>query len=174
MPTVAEYLATVDAYLAARKQAIGIDAAQLWREGRAVGEDELVIKFPIEVAGEQALTNSLVLSAFPDADDLKFSISLVCHWAVYRLDYELGRAHANNNRPHGLDIPAMVIGPHYHPWLQNRSTIHDVSTPIKLSVALPLDVHIRQFDQAFRWFCQQTNIELRDHEIELPPRQRLL
>jgi len=113
MPTV-DFVAAVDAYIAARKQIVGVTTPQMWREGRAIGEDELVVKFPIEVNGEQHPSHTLIISAFPDADELKFSITLVYQWAVCRLDYEIGRRHSNVNKPIDSNIPDFIIGPHYH------------------------------------------------------------
>lgn len=174
MPAVDEFVAAVDAFIAARKQIVGVTTPQRWSEGRAIGEGELALKFPIEVNGEQHPSRMFIVSAYPDSEELKFVINLTYQWSVFRLDYEIDRLHSNVNRPLGSKIPISVMGPHYHPWNENKAMIKHLNEPPKLPMALPLDIHIRQFDQALRWFCRETNIDLRDHAIDLPPRQRLI
>lgn len=174
MPTIHEFVTAVDEYMAATKQIVGVTTPQTWREGRQIGEGELIVRFPVEVNGEQFPYCSFIVLAFPYVDELKFTLTLVYQHAVSRLDYEIDRPHSNLNTAHGPEIPHSVIGPHYHPWRENRATITNLNEPFRLPIALPLDIHVRQFDAALRWFCNQTNIVLRDHAIELPARTRLL
>ncbi|MGB9428502.1 MAG: hypothetical protein WCC11_01265, partial [Gammaproteobacteria bacterium] len=171
---VHDFLAAADQFMGERKRIVGATTPQAWREGRIIGDNERILKLPIEVGGEQHPEQTLVIAACPDADNLKFLISLVFRWSIFRLDYEIGRRHVNVNRPQYSNIPYTVIGPHYHPWAENKPSITSISEPFKLPWALPLDVHIRQFDGALRWFCQQTNIEIGNHQIMLPPKERLL
>ena len=174
MAVLHEFIVEVDKYLATPKRIVGATSSPLWQEGREIGGDSLEIKLPIEVNGEQHETQKFIVSAFPNADELIFSIGITFQWSVCRLDYDLDRPHSNAGYPISPGIPVIVMGNHYHPWSENRGLIKDISRPFELHVAVPLDVHIRQFDAALRWFCQQNNIELTDHQIELPSRTRLL
>lgn len=174
MASVQEFIAAADEYLAAPKQIVGTTSPPVWREGREIGGDALVIKLPIEINGEQNEAQKLIVTAFPNADELMFSIGIIFQWSICRIDYDINWTHSNAAYQVNSDIPIIVQGPHYHPWSENRTLLRDVSRPFELHVAVPLDVHIRQFDAALRWLCQQNNIELRDHQIELPLRTRLI
>ena len=77
MQTIHEFVACVDEYIAATKQIVGVTTPQTWREGRKIGEDELMVRFPIEVNGEQHPFCAFIVIAFPYAEELKFTLTLV-------------------------------------------------------------------------------------------------
>lgn len=95
MTTVLDFINAVDQYLAAPKRIVGATSPPIWRQGREIGGDAQEIKLPIEVGGEQHESQKFVVCAFPNADELMFSIGITYRWAVCRLDYEPTRRHSN-------------------------------------------------------------------------------
>lgn len=174
MASAKDFIAAADGFLATPKRLIGSTTPQDWQEGRSSGEGALTLKFPIEINGEQDVRHKLALTAYPNDEDLRFHIALIFQFAIFRLDFHSSAQHGNIDAVRlRLPLPGTVSGPHYHPWDYNKRLIRNVSEAFKLTIAVPLDENIRQFDSALRWFCAETNIELANHEIQLPPRTGL-
>ena len=173
MATRADLLAAVDAFMAAPKRIVGYQSPPPWGEGWH--PDERVMRFPLEVGGEQG-GSQLMVVGFPHQRDLKFRLGILFPGMVCRLDYT-GETHANtvDGVLSGV-VPATVTGPHYHSWQLNRRFFKGVTKPPKLPDAVPYPGGGRSFDAVLRWFCTDTNIESLPpgHRIELPPSELLL
>jgi len=99
----------------------------------------------------------------------KFNISLLAPSRIWALDFDEAHKRTNSlNKP--SDIPAIVTGPHYHSWEDNRRFATKVSLPSRLLNARPLPHNIRSYENALRWFCDKTNIILRNEDIVMPPK----
>jgi hypothetical protein len=165
--TPAQFVEEVDAVLAVKKDLLGAEAP-IWRPGRDVSEKRL--KLPLSIDGEQFGQN-LVIQAYPDYPTLKFRLGIECLGKIVcRIDYA-DETHGNNLAPHSL--PILVHGPHWHPWELNRSHAGSI-----LSYdSLPYAVHFkeaRRFDATLRWYCAKRHINLDEHGITFPPKERLL
>jgi hypothetical protein len=173
MVTVCEFVTEVDAFMNAEKRLVGIDTPQTFQEGRNNREGVFTLQLPIEINGEQSAKNNLMIKSYPNNATLKFCICLGHKWTVYRLDYDMDDVHPNPVCNMRDTFPPQINGPHYHPWQYNRERIVDVQGSIKLPIAFQLDIHIQRWDNAFRWFCDQTKIECNNHAIQLPAPTRL-
>lgn len=170
--TAAEFVATVDAFLAAPKIALRADEPMDWSLGRDAGE--LRVSLPLEVSGEAA-GQTLMVQFYPTYPLLMFRLSVNFEPVVCRLDFELDGTHGNNLAEPRENLPPVIHGPHYHAWPLNRRLVTSSRAPLKLKNALPLQTQIRQFDAALRFFCADNNIVLpRGHRIELPDKRSLL
>jgi hypothetical protein len=159
----------VDALLGARKVLAGVAD---WQPDAVEGVFRYVraVEYQGEIAGE------LTVKAYPRRPTLRFRIILTVGRAIWRLDYSFGDApHVNShNRPADL-TGEPITEPHYHSWADNRRFAKANALPARLHNARILPKRIRRFEQAFRWFCAQTNIQLTSHDIpDLPKSDRLL
>ncbi len=179
MATRADLLTAVGAFMAAPKRIVGHQSPPPWSEGWY--PDERVMRFPLEVAGEQG-GSQLMVVGFPFQRDLKFRLGILFPGMVCRLDYT-DETHANTvdavmtvDGTMSGTVPATVTGPHYHSWSLNRRFFKGVTKPPKLHDAIPYPGGGRSFDAVLRWFCTDTNIESLPpgHRIELPPSGLLL
>ncbi|HUC61190.1 MAG TPA: hypothetical protein VMF53_04475 [Alphaproteobacteria bacterium] len=162
--------AQIDALLAADKELAGVAT---WVDGN--NSDDKRIRWPILVGGRMSAAQ-LALTAYPNAADPSFTISLIQRTCVWRLDFDPPyRTHDNPiDRAHLLGA-ARVRGPHYHAWADNRHLATAASLPKTLDCARELPKRIRQWEQAFRWFCAQTKISFEPSQlIGFPPREGLL
>lgn len=119
----------------------------------------------------------LHLTALPNRAELKFTIALVYRWCIARLDFVPDReGHTNPaDRAVLLDGTHRVRGPHCHSWADNRHLATAAGLPHDLKCARPLPTSIRRWEQAFRWFCGEVNIDLSGIAIPAyPQRTRLL
>jgi hypothetical protein len=161
----------VDAFMASAKTIVGA-TDMVWQPGIVDGEQ--CVKLPLEVNGELH-GQKLVITAYPRADELKFSIGIVFPPAICRLDYDQHAYHVNSmDCLHKHNISVIVEGPHFHSWPINKQFITSSASLQRLLNAEP----VRQrwmFDAAFRWFCSQCNIMIPwDGNFELPARDTLL
>ena len=143
-----------------------------WRDVDQHGEVRIV--WPVLVAGEISEA-TYQLKAYPRRKPTGFRILLCAPAAVWRLDFDCEQRHTNSlNKP--SDLAEHIIGPrHYHAWSDNRHFATERSLPRYLSNARNLPPRIRNFGQAQRWFCQQTNVRLRPEDLlDLPPSDLLL
>jgi hypothetical protein len=172
MPTVPEFLASIDSFLAAPKYVLGADSAPTWQPMR--NENGLQIKLPLEIDGEQT-GPFLHVGAFPNHPTLKFCLGIVfADYMVCRLDFELEAVHGNDFSAKALGLPLQVTGPHWHSWEINRQFIKAYGRPFRLHNAKPFESGtMRKFEHVLRWYCSERNIHLAD-SIDLPPRTRLI
>jgi hypothetical protein len=119
----------------------------------------------------------LTVKAYPAAPQLQFRIILALKTAIWRVDF----SHDDDAHPNSLNAPAdirgaLIEGPHFHAWSDNRRFGSAKSLPSKLQNARQLHTNIRNFESAFRWFCGETKIVGIDHSgiPDLPPRTELL
>ncbi|MBS0566093.1 MAG: hypothetical protein JSS59_01605 [Proteobacteria bacterium] len=162
-----EFVAAVDAFMLAQKTLAGVDAPLTWQ--RARDDDARRVKIPIQVDGEQH-DQYLLIDAFPEHESLKFCVAIMfSEYVVCRLDFDLEVVHGNN---HSHELPLLVVGPHWHSWELNRTTI-ELGHRFHLPNALEFH-EARQFDATLRWYCAQRHIALGAHKIELPHAERLL
>lgn len=140
-----------------------------WKSGNREGE--LRMRLPIEVDGEIG-GFELDLVKAPDSDDPGLRIILMYGRAFWRLcmgDVE----HPNSiNRPD--DLPALIVGPHYHCWADNRRFGEAASLPKRLRNARILPQGIVGDADAFAWFLSQVNIVFPDWEMPSWPTRTLL
>jgi hypothetical protein len=126
----------------------------------------------IEVAGELPGVN-LVVKAYPRSPALKFRIMLNAGRCIWRLDYDHD-GHLNPLNAPG-DPGILIREPHYHSWADNRRLATVNSLPRRLRNARLLPAGIRSFNSAFRWFVQQTNIQISSLDTpDLPKTDTLL
>ena len=168
MPTRDEHIKAVEDFLGDTKTiALGIESPVQWSHGRQSGEE--CVKIPLEVDGVQ-MGHQLVVVFVPGRN--VFSISVVYSSnCVFRLDWDEQGGHTNGFVAHLDGLPAMIGGLHLHRWNHN-SRFFDPSKPTQeLKHAEELPRSVRNFDDALRYFCDETNINLPSgHYIELPRR----
>ena len=116
----------------------------------------------------------LEVQAYPEALNLKFRIVLIYQRAIWRLDFSNDGIHLNStNRPVDLE-PGPIVDVHYHCWSDNRRFATKTSLPSNLKNARKLPANVRAFDNAFRWFCGQTQITVPTAEIPMLPHRTAL
>lgn len=159
----------VEAMLSGTRRHI-LPVAGQWLPGNRSGEYRM--RLPVQVGGETGLFD-VELTVSPDSVNAGVIINLLAGRSVWRVclnDVE----HTNLfNCP--SDIPAMIQGPHYHAWADNRHTGRTVALPQKLGNARILPAEITSNQQAFDWFLEQVNILPPDWEMpEWPIKTQLL
>ncbi|WP_372425798.1 hypothetical protein [Salinarimonas chemoclinalis] len=121
----------------------------------------------------------LVVDAFPNEPDLRFTVLLLYSRCVMRLEYAVHVRH-RNHPVRGAFVPAgvplgWVVGPHCHRWTDNRALGRGDALPEVLEFAIPLPPAVRGFDNASRWFCGEAEITCTSEELpRLLPRETLL
>ena len=172
MPTHADLLVAIDAFMNAPKRILGTDVAPTWGPGFTSHEREM--KYPIEVDGEASGAKLMIVS-FPMASALKFRLGLTLPAMACRLDYT-DETHPNSLEGIKAGLPPVVTGPHYHSWTLNRRFFRGSLTPPKLHDAVPFLIQAHTFDAILRWFCSDVQIDglPPDHRIALPRRDRLI
>lgn len=137
-------------------------------------EGDMRIKWPLLISGELSEA-SLTIISYPREPQLRFRIVLSYEKAIWRLDYVYDDHHVNSmDRPVNLP-PGPINEPHVHTWALNRRFATGANLPSRLLNASILPRNIRSFDNAFRWFCGETNIHLGAGPLpELPKSDRLL
>jgi hypothetical protein len=117
-------------------------------------------------------TFELTLIISPNDIDPSFHIVLTAGHAIWRVCLDQVD-HVNSfNRAAG--VPAMVAGPHYHSWEDNRCFGNPASLPRKLQNARPLPSHLRSEAKVFEWFLAQVKIAPPDWEMPPWPQKSLL
>ena len=165
----ASLIADVDDLLASQKVMVGVQA---WTDNHRSNERRMMA--PLAVAG--TTTNmELVIKAFPNHEELKFTIMLTYTTCVWRLCYATDTGHLNDmKRPFLLPLGPFNT-PHYHSWSDNRPSNLNQSLPKLLRYANFLPAELDNFSDCFHWFCAQTNILIgKGQEPILPGPDRLL
>jgi hypothetical protein len=170
MAPVSDVRNLVDAFLASEKRLAGVAT---WQPEPNDHGAQLIAR-PIEVAGELP-GQSLVIKCYPREQHSKFRLILTMGRAIWRLDFTHDEVHPNPmNAPQDLP-PIIDREPHFHGWPDNRRLATKNSLPKHLRYARLLSGRIKRFDQAFRWFCAETNIAVGPLDIpELPRADTLL
>ena len=126
------------------------------------------------------LTNvTLVVDAYPRHPSLKFTLTLNYLGCVVRLDYGDLERH-NNHKVKGIPMPpdifvGWVYGHHCHQWKHNRVLATHSKLPKALEYACTLPANVRDFHDAFRWFCGEANIIVAANEMpSLPSRDTFI
>ena len=173
MPSAAEYLAALDAFMAAEKVIQGANLPFRWADGYS--RHEKAAKFPLEYEQETQNGVHLLVIAFPNANVLKFRLSLCFHAALCRLDYT-DEFHPNSFRLDGESVPPSINGPHFHSWAVNKRFFMSGAAAADLKNAVPFESPARTFDAILRWFCEETRIAGLGpgHGVELPRRETLI
>jgi hypothetical protein len=169
MPSVPEFIAAVDAFMATPgKRLIGVESPT-WQIGRNAEQHKLLL--PIEVEGEHR-GQSLMLLAYPTHAQYRYSIGVQFSDGLIpcRLDYDPAAVHPNTLDDPMEKLPSIVRGPHWHSWEVNRRHIGSLTHPLKLPSAEQLGPLIRTFDAVLRVYCSRRLIALAQHGIELPPK----
>jgi hypothetical protein len=161
--------AVVNDLLATPKSLTGIGN---WAPASREGDRRL--SRPLMISGEIS-DATLTVIAYPRSPDLKFRIVLTYTRAIWRLDYSFDERHVNPRNGHQHLPKTPINQPHYHSWQDNRIFATANSLPARLRNANVLPENIRSFQNAFRWFCGETNIILGTGDVpELPRSDRLL
>lgn len=161
----------VDGLLEAEKHLAG--------EGEWQDDREGVRRFTRAVEREGEITPlEMVLKAYPRRAQPCFRILLTMGRAVWRVDFDAKETHWNPRLPRRKEVDppqGMIKGPHYHAWADNRRFATMGSLPQKLRNARFIPERIRSYEQAFRWFCAETSIDIGHDDIpELPKRDTLI
>jgi hypothetical protein len=161
----------VDGLLGAEKHLAGLGEWQDDRDG--------VKRFTRAVEQDGEITAlELVIKAYPRRTQPCFRILLTMGRAIWRVDFDHRETHINPRLPRRSEVgppSGLIKGPHYHAWMDNRRFATTASLPQKLKNARFMPDRIRSYEQAFRWFCAETNIELGRGDLpELPERDTLL
>jgi hypothetical protein len=161
----------VDRLLEAEKRLAGVGEWQDDRDG--------VKRFTRAVEREGEITAlELVVKAYPRRIQPCFRVLLTMGRAIWRVDFDHRETHLNPRLPRRKEVdppPGLVKGPHYHAWADNRRFATMTSLPQKMRNARFMPDRIRGYEQAFRWFCAETCIELRNGDVpDLPTRDTLL
>lgn len=155
--------AVVDDLLAVEKIPVGIAA---WAPSSRDGD--LRLKQPLLI-GQSISDATLTLIAYPRSPSLRFRVVLSYQRAISRLDFVDDDHHINSqNRPSHLP-PGPINEPHYHSWRDNRRFATANHLPERLLNASVLPKNIRTFESAYRWFCAEANIRVREvPELPIP------
>jgi len=159
----------VDDLLSEQKTIVGIG---VWSGGHRVNEQRMALTLAIE----DTTTNlDFIIKAFPNEQDLKFTILLNFSRCIWRLCYSDNTGHVNNlNRPVHLP-PGPFNSPHFHSWEDNRHINTSGGLPRNLLYANFLPPDLTGFADCFLWFCEQTRIRVGKNQTPiLPPADRLL
>ena len=93
---------------------------------------------------------------------------------IARLDYvDQGTCHSNPLWARRFGLPAVVCGPHFHPWDANREFVLDGGL-WELPVRVALQPQIRHFEQAFAWLADKINLVLTDEQRLFAPPPELV
>lgn len=142
----------VDDFLAAAKEVRGVPT---WRPTGHHGQHRLVC--PLFVGGE-SVGATLDITAYPNQAELQFTINLIFERCIWRLEHGGTEQHTNSlDAPHDL-MGAVLDGPHYHSWADNRRFSTRRELPKRLHNARLTDPEIASFEAALEWFCRQTSI----------------
>jgi len=170
LPTVEEFVASVDKFLSVDKQLICAEGEyEPWQHGRDPETDYL--KLPLAIDGEQ-LGQALFVTSHQNHATLRFHIGIIFECTICRLDFHQEAIHPNGFNADIEGLKTWVRGPHYHPWEKNR--LYVTGRKFRLSRAVEYTA-AKTFDSSFRWFCAENKIQLPAKLwIELPPRRSLI
>lgn len=163
----AQYVLDIQACFAAQKVLKGLEAPKWNVASHGPG---LVAKFPVEIGGVVSEHTVTVTSRSRHPPDFHISLHFNGGAVISRVDHEDLR---HGNPTPWFDWPAIVSGPHFHPWPLN-TIFADPTKHWQLQVAIPLAPNIQRFDSTFRWFCGQNNIQQPEDLFDLPEKTGLL
>lgn len=158
----------VDSLLRAPKVPVGETA---WVQ-TLMGDSRLTYALSID---DEISDAQFVVIAYPFVREPQFRLVLSYDKAIWRVDFARNEAHINPpNRPDHLPS-GPLDDPHYHSWLDNRHLATAYTLPAKLLNANVLPGNVRTYENAFRWFCGETNIAVPPGGVpDLPRGDRLL
>lgn len=138
-------------------------------------QNELRLLMPLLLRGGTSTNARVEVKSYPNIIPIKYRILFLVHECLFRVDYAFDETHLNPlNKPYSL-LETRVSGLHYHSWNDNKTFCTHTCLPRELKHARILPDGLRNFDNTFRWFCGQLNIEQPSAGlVELPPRTRLL
>ncbi|WP_223177537.1 hypothetical protein [Sphingobium jiangsuense] len=153
----------VDALLAATKVMAG---TWEWTDNHRHNERRAEMAL---TAGGQLTYMRIVIKAFPNHEELKFTIMLVYGVCVWRICHATDTGHLNPlSRPAHLPFGPFDT-PHYHPWAENRPASLNAALPKNLKYANFLPAELTDFNACFEWFCTQTNIQIGNGQMPILP-----
>lgn len=165
MATKSEFIQTVTDFLDAQKSIAGVGAPPRWQPNRDGSGYES--KLPLEVAGVQ-YGDFLIIGSVPSLDAFNILVTRF-GTCISRLDFDVLQPHTNTLFAADDGLPPMVSGKHFHRWSLNGRFVAANGSLERLRHAEELPAKIRTFEQALRWFCDETKITLpHDHNITLP------
>lgn len=104
----------------------------------------------------------------PEQGNPIFTIHILYHdRSIWRLDWK-DQNHTNLGL-NTTDIPKFIRGPHYHQWRDNRHLARADRMSNTFSIARPLPENITSFNQALKWFYDNTNIRFNESDIPVTP-----
>lgn len=143
-----------------------------WTDNHRRNERRLALPLAID---STVIDMELVVKAFPNHEEQKFTILLAGATCVWRLCFATDTGHLNDlRRPNGLPLGPFDT-PHYHSWADNRLLSRTGALPKILRYANFLPASLVTFSDCFQWFCAETNILIGNgQEPKLPPPDRLI
>lgn len=158
----------IDEFLEAPKELGGIPK---WRDMGAHDQHRLVI--PLFLEGDSTGLD-LEICTYPNTEPLRFGITLRMERCVWRLDYSHTDVHPNSLSAPPDIAGAILVGPHYHAWEDNRHFATHNALPKRLLNGRVFSENIKTLEEALDWFCRKTNIiPPPPGLITLPARNRL-
>lgn len=165
MTSKAEFIQSVDRFFVKEKSLAGVGTPPQWQPSRDRSGHQTQI--PIEVEGVQ-YGDRLIIRCAPQTGAFHILITRY-DTCVSRLDFDELQAHTNTIFATEDGLPGIVSGKHFHRWSLNTRFIMANGSLERLKHAEEVPAKIRTFEQALRWFCDETNITLpHDHNIALP------
>ncbi len=160
----------VDRLLSAQKSFAG--SSPDWVEGNR--EEEVRFTWPVLINGESHACY-VAATAYPNFRGERFTISLIFKNSnIWRIDYEPDfKRHTNPFDRASLLGSYEVRGKSYHSWEDNRYLATHATLPKKFECARHLPENVQGWENAFRWFCGQTNIDSPHIIPSLPKMTRL-
>ncbi|MCJ2128307.1 hypothetical protein [Methylobacterium sp. E-045] len=121
----------------------------------------------------------LIIDNWPASPLQRVTVTLNYGRCISRLDaweHDRHNNHEVRNKITPSDIElGWIFGPHGHLWAHNRHLGTPTSLPVDLEFAIKLPANVQGFENSFRWFCGQTNINCSADELPtLPQREYLI
>lgn len=155
----------VGAFLAAPKE-LGPPSA--WQQ--QVDGAEWRAFYGISIGGQ--LTGSrLEMSVYPALPGGRFMIGINFPPLIMRISVDQD-AHRHDNHEPPSGVPRRVVGSRVYHWTDNRDRIRPGTQ--RHLIARPLDVALRQWDNALRSLCAEAGIDIAGVVLESYPRRLTL
>lgn len=137
-------------------------------------QDDSRLAYPLSLDDELSDAIFTIIS-YPSLNETQFRLVLSYGRAIWRVDFARGEDHINPlDRPNHLPA-GPITEPHYHSWADNRHLASASTLPGRLLNANILPSNVRTYENAFRWFCGETNIAVPQGGVpDLPRGDRLL
>ena len=95
------------------------------------------MRYPLEVEGELRGAQLMIIG-FPREPGLKFRLGILFPAMISRLDYT-DETHMNSlDGAKAWGLPAIITGPHYHPWALNRRFFRGITIPQNFTMLYPM------------------------------------